>query len=87
MRKPMPVPLTVADHKVELFMRDLTGRHLLDHSDSGGEFGLYQLAVEWVWIINPIDGPKSFISGSLAFITQIALIYHGKSVLGIIITQ
>ncbi|MEO6568955.1 MAG: inositol monophosphatase family protein, partial [Opitutaceae bacterium] len=39
---------------------------------------------EWVWVLDPIDGTKSFITGVPLWGTLIALLYHGQPVLGCI---
>lgn len=77
-------PVTIADRNAERVMREIIGRGFPDHGIRGEEFGLHQPEAEWVWVLDPIDGTKSFISGSLAFGTQIALLHQGQPVLGII---
>ena len=77
-------PVTIADREAETLMRDMIAARFPDHGIRGEEFGVFQVDAEWVWILDPIDGTKSFVSGSLAFGTQIALLHRGRSVLGII---
>jgi inositol-phosphate phosphatase/L-galactose 1-phosphate phosphatase/histidinol-phosphatase len=77
-------PVTVADREAETAMRKMIGEAFPSHGIRGEEFGVYQPEAEWVWVLDPIDGTKSFISGSLAFGTQIALLHGGTPVLGII---
>lgn len=77
-------PVTIADREAETLMRDMITARFPDHGIRGEEFGVFQADAEWVWVLDPIDGTKSFVSGSLAFGTQIALVHRGRSVLGII---
>lgn len=77
-------PVTIADRAAELVMRELVGSAFPDHGVSGEEFGTERPDAEWRWVFDPIDGTKSFISGSLAFGTQIALLHMGAPVLGLI---
>lgn len=77
-------PVTIADREAEQLMRGMITAHFPGHGIRGEEFGLYQADAAWVWVLDPIDGTKSFVSGSLAFGTQIALLDHGQPVLGLI---
>lgn len=77
-------PVTIADLNAERIMREMIEKRFPDHGIRGEEFGLHQPDAEWVWVLDPIDGTKSFISGSLAFGTQIALLHQGEPVLGLI---
>ena len=77
-------PVTIADREAEATMRRMIMSAFPDHGIRGEEFDVHQPDAEWVWVIDPIDGTKSFISGSLAFGTQIALLHRGVPMLGII---
>ncbi|MBK5569099.1 inositol monophosphatase family protein [Ensifer sp. SSB1] len=77
-------PVTDADRLAEMTMRQMIGKRLPDHGVRGEEFGASNADAEWVWVLDPIDGTKSFASGSLAFGTQIALLHQGAPCLGII---
>ena len=77
-------PVTIADREAEQAMRDMIAARFPSHGIRGEEFGLHQPHSEFVWVLDPIDGTKSFVSGSLAFGTQIALLHHGLPVLGLI---
>ena len=77
-------PVTIADREAERIMRDMIASAFPDHGIRGEEFGVHQGGADWVWVLDPIDGTKSFVSGSLAFGTQIALVHRGRPVLGII---
>lgn len=77
-------PVTVADRDAETAMRRMIEAQFSDHGIRGEEFGACRTDAEWVWVLDPIDGTKSFVSGSLAFGTQIALLHRGEPVLGLI---
>ncbi len=77
-------PVTVADREAEQAMRDMIAARFPSHGIRGEEFGLHQPEAEFVWVLDPIDGTKSFVSGSLAFGTQIALLHRGQPLLGLI---
>lgn len=77
-------PVTIADRKAEEVMRELIMKEFPDHSILGEEFGEFNPGSEYQWILDPIDGTKSFISGTVTFGTLIALLKNGKPVLGVI---
>ncbi|MCW0000270.1 histidinol phosphate phosphatase [Pararhizobium sp. YC-54] len=77
-------PVTVADRNAEATMRQMIEAHFPDHGIRGEEFGACRTDAGWIWVLDPIDGTKSFVSGSLAFGTQIALLHQGEPVLGLI---
>lgn len=77
-------PVTIADREAEQLMRWMIADAFPAHGIRGEEFGLHQADAEWVWVLDPIDGTKSFVSGSLAFGTQIALLHRGRPLLGLI---
>src|SRR6266513_363396 len=75
-------PVTAADHAAETAMRALIRRTFPDHGIIGEEFGKERSDAEYVWVLDPIDGTKSFISGMPAWGTLIALTHSGVPVLG-----
>jgi inositol-phosphate phosphatase / L-galactose 1-phosphate phosphatase / histidinol-phosphatase len=77
-------PVTIADREAETAMRALLGAHVPDHGVWGEEHGAVRLDAEYVWVLDPIDGTKAFITGMPVFGTLIALLHHGKPVLGVI---
>ncbi len=77
-------PVTIADKKAEETMRELIMKHYPGHGILGEEFGNYNEEAEYRWILDPIDGTKSFITGTVTFGTLIALTKNGKPVLGVI---
>ncbi|PKR49766.1 histidinol-phosphatase [Thalassospira marina] len=77
-------PVTIADREVETAMRAILAEECPDHGILGEEHGRHNLDAEYVWVLDPIDGTKSFIVGKPSFATLIALCHNGKPVLGII---
>jgi myo-inositol-1(or 4)-monophosphatase len=77
-------PVTIADKKAEELMRNAIMNNFPDHGIIGEEFGSHNENSEYQWILDPIDGTKSFICGALTFGTLIALTKNGKPILGII---
>lgn len=82
--KPDESPVTVADKAAEREIRDLLQNHCPDHGILGEEFGTEGVDRKYVWVIDPIDGTRSFISGVPAFTTLIALLRDGQPILGVI---
>ena len=77
-------PVTAADRGAEELMRDLIGRTFPGHGVIGEEFGSDRPGAEFVWVLDPIDGTKSFTSGVPLFGTLIGLLRGGKPILGCI---
>jgi myo-inositol-1(or 4)-monophosphatase len=76
-------PVTIADKKAEEVMRELISKSYPEHGLIGEEFGSENENAEYVWVLDPIDGTKSFISGAYSFGTLIALLKNGKPILGV----
>ena len=77
-------PVTIADMKAEEVMREAIMRTYPDHGILGEEFGHHQPDAPYQWVLDPIDGTKSFITHSYLFGTLIALVKNGKPILGVI---
>ena len=77
-------PVTIADRKAEEKMREMIMKEYPEHGILGEEFGKYKENAEYQWILDPIDGTKSFICGTVTFGTLIALMKNGKPILGVI---
>lgn len=75
-------PVTAADRAGELAMRALIRDTFPSHGVVGEEFGADKPEAEYVWVLDPIDGTKSFIAGMPAWGTLIALTRHGHPVFG-----
>lgn len=77
-------PVTIADREAEKVMRQMIGETFPDHGIIGEEFGNEKPDAEWVWVLDPIDGTKAFITGMPTFGTLIALAHQGRPVLGVV---
>jgi len=77
-------PVTIADRGAEALMRDLIGKRFPKDSILGEEYGEHKGSSEFTWILDPIDGTKSFASACPLFGTLIALAYQGNPILGCI---
>ncbi len=77
-------PVTIADRGAERAMRRLIAQKFPDHGIVGEEFGRSNDTADYVWVLDPIDGTKSFISGVPLFGTLIALTWRGTPILGVI---
>lgn len=83
-RKSDASPVTLADRATEEKLRALIADRFADHGVVGEEFPAHRPEAEYVWVIDPIDGTRSFISGVPIFGTLIALLHRGAPILGII---
>jgi len=77
-------PVTEADRGAEELMRGLIARRFPSHGIIGEEFGFERTDAEFVWVLDPIDGTKSFASAVPLFGTLIGLLHQGQPVLGCI---
>ena len=85
MHKPDASPVTVADREAETLMRGMIERRHPDHQVLGEEGGISGAADSArQWVLDPIDGTKSFMHGVPLFGTLIALLEEGLPVLGAI---
>lgn len=77
-------PVTEADRNAEIRIREMIRTRYPDHGIQGEEFGIENDDAEYVWVIDPIDGTKSFITGCPLFGTLIALLHRGIPLVGLI---
>lgn len=77
-------PVTIADQKTESFIRDALAAHFPGHAIFGEEYGISGDLAGKTWIIDPIDGTRSFISGNPLFGMLMAFLDAGKPMLGIV---
>jgi len=77
-------PVTIADREAETAMRTILAREVPQHGVFGEEHGVERADAEYVWVLDPIDGTRAFITGLPIFGTLIALLHNGVPVLGII---
>ncbi len=76
-------PVTEADVRAEEVIRDTLNRHFPGYGFYGEETGQHAMSAENVWLVDPIDGTKSFVRETPFFSTQIALLRAGRLVLGV----
>lgn len=81
--KPDLTPVTVADRAIETEMRRLIRAEFPAHGIRGEEYAAESGSAE-TWVLDPIDGTKSFISGFPLFGTLIALVRGAVPILGLI---
>ncbi|MBO0332360.1 hypothetical protein J0X12_01960 [Sneathiella sp. CAU 1612] len=77
-------PVTIADRDAESAMRTLIEATFPNHGIIGEEHGSVRTDAEYVWVLDPIDGTLSFISGSPTFGSLIALTRNGVPIMGIL---
>lgn len=75
-------PVTEADRAAEAVMRRMIKASFPQHGIVGEEFGNQNEDAEYVWMLDPIDGTKSFIAGFPIWGTLIALLHRGMPVYG-----
>ena len=67
-------PVTEADRRAEEAIRNAIKQTFPEHGIRGEEYGEFNTEARFVWILDPIDGTKSFISGLPTWGTLIALL-------------
>jgi len=75
-------PVTEADKGAERAIRALIAARYPDHGIIGEEYGEDRPDAEFVWVLDPVDGTRSFIAGLPLWTTLIALRFQGRPVLG-----
>jgi histidinol-phosphatase len=76
-------PVTEADVQAERVIREVLGARFPDYGFYGEETGQHAMDAENIWLVDPIDGTKSFVRDCPFFSTQIALRRAGRLVLGV----
>jgi histidinol-phosphatase len=82
-RKSDNSPVTIADREAEAAIKELLHQHFPDHGFYGEEEGEQNLGAEFYWVIDPIDGTKSYMRGLPYFATELALVHNSEIILGI----
>ena len=77
-------PVTLADREAESFLRKRIEKVFPEHGIVGEEHGSIREDAEYVWLLDPIDGTKSFVSGVPLFGTIICLKRAGEPIFGAI---
>lgn len=76
-------PVTEADVRAEEVIREILSGAFPDYGFFGEETGTHQMQAASIWLVDPIDGTKSFVRECPFFSTQIALMREGQMVLGV----
>ena len=76
-------PVTEADVETEKVIRAILTARFPEHGFYGEETGKSALDAEYLWLVDPIDGTKSFVREYPMFSTQIALMHRGRLVVGV----
>ncbi len=76
-------PVTTSDKAFEKFIRLKIKKKFPDHQIIGEEFGYKKSNSDYTWIIDPIDGTRSFVIGNPTWSNLISLNYKGNPVLGL----
>lgn len=77
-------PVTQADREAESAIRTLISAAFPEHGIFGEEFGKERADAEYVWVLDPLDGTRAFVTGRPTFGTLIALTRDGAPLLGLI---
>ena len=75
-------PVTIADRAAETAMRRLINEKYPDHGIIGEEHGNERADADYVWVLDPIDGTRAFITGLPSWGTLIGLLHKGEPVFG-----
>ncbi len=76
-------PVTIADVETEQTIKRIILEHFPEHGFLGEETGKVNSEAEYRWLIDPIDGTKSFVRHYPMFSTQIALMHGNELILGV----
>src|ERR1700730_13401067 len=76
-------PVTEADVRAEEVIKGILSERFPGYGFYGEETGKHSMGAESVWLVDPIDGTKSFVRDCPFFSTQIALMRAGQFVLGV----
>jgi fructose-1,6-bisphosphatase/inositol monophosphatase family enzyme len=77
-------PVTAADRGAEQQIRKMIAERYPDHGVIGEEYGEDRPDAEFVWVLDPVDGTRCFVSGLPLWATLIGLRYQGEPLLGLI---
>ena len=76
-------PVTTSDKAFEKFIRSKIKNKFPDHQVIGEEFGHKKTKSDYTWVIDPIDGTRSFVIGNPTWSNLISLNYKGNPILGL----
>ena len=83
-RKADDSPVTQADRLAEQLMREQIARRFPEDAIVGEEFGECPGSSAFSWVLDPIDGTKSFISGVPLYSVLVGVVHQARSVLGVV---
>jgi histidinol phosphatase-like enzyme (inositol monophosphatase family) len=83
-RKGDESPVTIADRSAELLLRERIAAAFRDDGVLGEEFGTDRGTSGFTWILDPIDGTKSFIGGVPLYGTMVGIEHEGKALAGLV---
>ncbi|MBX3423399.1 MAG: inositol monophosphatase family protein [Pirellulaceae bacterium] len=83
-RKDDNSPVTIADRGAEQLIRQHLSQRFPNDAILGEEFGMQAGSSDYQWIVDPIDGTKSFITGVPLYSTLLAVQHRGQTVMGVI---
>lgn len=90
-RQPLPInekddrsPVTAADQEIEQALRHYISKNFPGHGVIGEEYGADNADADCVWVIDPIDGTRAFMTGKPLFGTIIGLMQGGKPHIGLL---
>ena len=76
-------PVTTSDKAFEKFIRSKISKKFPTHQIIGEEYGHKNTKSEFSWVIDPIDGTRSYVVGNPSWSNLISLNYNGEPVLGL----
>jgi histidinol-phosphatase len=76
-------PVTEADVRCEVAIREIIETRFPAHGFYGEETGSHHEDAQYLWLVDPIDGTKAFVREYAMFSTQIALMRDGELIIGV----
>lgn len=77
-------PVTIADREAESAMRAMIEKRFPEHGIIGEEHGVRNAGASHVWVLDPIDGTRSFVTGRPMFGALVALCRDGRPIVGVV---
>lgn len=77
-------PVTEVDRAAEEAVREQIMQAYPEHGVIGEEYPAHRPDAEYVWVVDPLDGTKLYLSGKPDFGLMLALAHHGRFILGVI---
>jgi myo-inositol-1(or 4)-monophosphatase len=76
-------PVTAADTAAERAMREMIEARYPDHGIVGEEYGERPARSGFTWVLDPVDGTRSFVCGMTSWATLVGLTYEDRPVVGV----